>query len=150
MQVENPIRERIARMEAAYADLLALARTYPPPLRTRSGACGEWSAQQVLAHLCGWFAEARRRYRAFQRGSGDMRYNVDAFNIVSLWQRRSLTYEQILAELEAQVRDFAALASQIPPERLARDPRYVEWLDGLTREALEHAAQLSAFQEEHA
>lgn len=150
MHKEPSLTEMIDTMEDAYEAFLSLARAYPAGLRTRSGACGEWSAQQVLAHLCGWFAEGQRRYRAFGRGTGDMQYNIDAFNRVSLWQRRSMTYDELIAELERRMRGFVQAARGLTPQQIEREERYVQWLHSMTREARLHADQLRAFHEAHA
>lgn len=150
MQPENTFTEIIANFESAYAEFFATARDYPEALRTRSGVCGVWSPKELLAHFSGWFVEALRRYRAYARGSGEIEYNVDAFNQVSIWQRRSMTYDEVVAELETLVVQVAEAARQVPAEQAQRDERYAYWLREMTREAHEHGEELRTFQETNA
>ncbi|MCA9912776.1 MAG: maleylpyruvate isomerase N-terminal domain-containing protein [Anaerolineae bacterium] len=147
MQPENTFAEIIVNFETAYAEFFATAHDYPQALRTASGVCGVWSPKELLAHFSGWIAEAMRRYRAYPRGSGEMDYNVDAFNQVSVWQRRSMTYDEVVAELETLVAQLAEMARQIPAAQIERDYRYAYWLREMTREAHEHGEELRAFQE---
>lgn len=149
MQDELTLTQQVEQLQAAYADFLTMTRAYPETLRTTHGACGEWSAKEVIAHLNGWFAEALRRYRAFGRGSGEMDYNIDAFNKVSVWQRRSLTYDEVVAELENRVQEFIETVQQLTPEQIERDERYAKWVNILLHEAQTHGAQLKTFQEEN-
>lgn len=150
LQPENTFAEIITNFEAAYAEFFATARDYPQNLHTKGGVCGVWSPKELLAHFSGWLVEALRRYRAYARGSGEMEYNVDAFNQLSVWQRRSLTYDEVVAELETLVAQVAEAARKIPAEQIERDERYAYWLREMTREAHEHGEELRTFQEANA
>jgi hypothetical protein len=138
-------KANIAEFEAAYHTLFTIAETYPENLRTQAGACGTWSAQDVLAHLAGWIVESLRRYPRYALGTADMHYNKDAFNEVSIWLRRDRDYETILSELREVAAKLAQMAQTIAEAQLKRDSRYAEWLTTLTHEAHEHATQLEEF-----
>ena len=123
-----------------------MAETYPERLQTQSGACGTWSAREVIAHLNGWIVEALRRFPRYARGTGDITYNKDSFNGVSIRLRRGKDYEMIVAELRDVSAKLAQFARTLPEYEIQQNGhRYVEWLTNLTREAHEHITQLQEF-----
>lgn len=135
----------ITEFEATYSTLLDTADSYPDDLKTQAGAVGHWSARDVLAHLCGWIVEARRRFPKFARGTGNFIYDVDNFNHVSLWLRENKTYEDIAAELRELVAELATMGREVTAQQLQRDDRYIDWFEGLIRDAKEHIIELQAF-----
>lgn len=143
----SPLAADIQAYEAAYATFFQRAAAYPAHLQHIAGVCGVWSAHDVLAHLSGWTVEAKRRYQRYAEGTGDMQYNVDAYNQISVWQRRERSYAEVLAELRTLVAELAALASEVTEAQLQRDDRYRYWLIELTREAHEHGSELQTFLE---
>lgn len=129
-----------------YTVLVELASQYPEALREREGACGWWSPRLVLAHLAGWVEEAIRRYRAFDAGTpGSVDYDDDSFNAASVEARKAQRWQQTFDELRGALQNLIALASRVPPERAAADPRYQEWLVGLASDCVEHTQQLQRF-----
>ncbi|QPC83977.1 maleylpyruvate isomerase N-terminal domain-containing protein [Phototrophicus methaneseepsis] len=138
--------QSLAAYEAAYQDLFDLLARYPASRRQKKGACGDWSPQQVVAHLSGWIAEAKRRYPRFATGTGNVVYNLDVFNDVSVRRRRDYNWAHTVAELERLVGELAAMARQVTPQQAGQDDRYREWLDSLTEDCRQHTAQLLAFE----
>ena len=141
------LNNALDEFEAAYQQFLAEADSYPDAKRTESGACGEWSPREILAHMAGWLQEAQRRFRRYGKGTGDIRYNTDAFNEVSLWQRREADYSEILAELQQEAANVADIIRGLS-ERQKDDDRYREWLDALGRDARNHLNDLQTFREQ--
>ena len=140
------IENSISEFESAFKQLIEVAENYPEALQTRAGACGEWSAREVLAHLAGWIVEALRRYPRYAIGTGNIQYYTDAFNAVSVWSRQSKLYDEILDELrDVSVRliDYARGLSETEITR--NGERYAEWLTNLARDAHDHTTQLQEF-----
>ena len=131
--------------EAAFQKLIMVAENYPAALQTKAGACGKWSGREVLAHFSGWLVEALRRYSRYERGTGHVQYNKDAFNEVSVWLRREADYEMMLQELRDRVGKLSHLAQNLTEAQIQHEPRYTEWLTDLAHEAREHTAQLEEF-----
>jgi hypothetical protein len=131
--------------EAAFQKLIAVAENYPEALQTKAGACGTWSAREVLAHFSGWLVEALRRYSRYERGTGHVQYNKDAFNEVSIWLRREADYEMMLQELRDRVGKLSNLAQNLTEAQIQHEARYAEWLTSLAQEAREHTSQLEEF-----
>ena len=141
------LSDALAQYESDFAHLQTVLAQYPASLRMAPGACGEWSPQQVVAHLSGWLQEAQRRYKRFHTGTGKINYNIDAFNAVSVRKRKDHNWAHAVAELERLAFELAALARKVPDERAEHDDRYEEWLETMADEFREHGAQLIAFRE---
>ena len=142
------LSDALTQYESDFAQLQTVLAQYPASLRTTPGACGDWSPQQVVAHLSGWLQEGKRRYKRFHTGTGKINYNLDAFNAVSVRKRKDHNWAHTVAELEKLAFELAALARQVPDERAERDERYQEWLNIMAAEFREHGAQLVAFREQ--
>ncbi len=145
---ETTFAEKIQKFEQASTELINLAEQYPEALQTQAGVCGEWSAREVIAHINGWLVEAQRRYPRYAKGTGNIDYNIDAFNNVSVWLRDGKDFEQILEEFRQLTNKMSTMAQEIAPAYLERDTRYGEWLSAFTREYREHRQQLDDFLKE--
>lgn len=144
MSAEQSLEEQLAAFERAYDVLQQFMSTIPQTLRTEPGACGDWPPQDVLAHLCGWAAEAKRRFKRFPHGTGEAQYNRETFNKVSLWQREGHTWEALTAELQQTTGELAQMVRDLNEMQRSRfGERYREWLVGLTLEATDHQAELA-------
>jgi len=135
----------IQSFEAAYQSLLQFTDSLSEELQTKSGACGEWSVCEVLAHLCGWIAEAKRRYRRYPRGTSDIHYNRDNFNTLSVGLRKDKSCDEIAGELRTLVQELSLMARAVPQHQYEREPRYAGWLVSLRREAHAHGAEIREF-----
>jgi hypothetical protein len=134
------------RLAAAYAALTEAAASLAPELRDRSGVCGVWSPQDVVAHLAGWDREAARRFRVLLAGPViDRIYDVDAFNARSVAARRHLSWDEALGELQAAHEALRRIIEHGDAEAAIADPRFREWLLGRSRDYEHHAAQLRAW-----
>lgn len=136
----------LEKFQQAYDDFFTVVDAYPLELYDATGACGDWSARDIIAHMAGWVVEALRRFRRYGRGTSDFIYNTDAFNEVSLWLRRDDDYETVLEELHTRVDELLAFLDQLPEQRHS-DDRYAEWLQTLSNDAQRHAADLRQFQQ---
>lgn len=136
-------RERLA---SACADFVAAASALDPAARERAGACGTWSAKDVVSHSTGWEREAVARLAAIRRepDTPDLTYDVDAFNAAAVASRRGLSWEAALAELREAHADLVALLAMVTPDEAARDRRFPEWVESRAADFAEHTAQLRA------
>lgn len=142
------LSDALAQYETDFAAFQQIVAQIPASLRTEPGACGDWSPQQVVAHLSGWLQEGKRRFTRFPTGTGMINYNVDAFNAVSVRKRKGYNWAHTVAELDKLSFEWVSQARQVPAERAERDDRYQEWLNIMAAEFREHGAQLVAFQEQ--
>jgi uncharacterized protein (TIGR03083 family) len=141
------LNAELDRLRRGYERLFTLSEHYPLPRRDRAGACGEWSPREVLAHLTGWLLEARRRFESYDRGDAQkIVYDFDDFNAKSVAARQAMTWEEIIEEQRTALDALIAHVESIPPERLAQNPRYGQWLEALARDCETHTAQLVGFQ----
>ena len=145
--MNDAFKETLAHYEETYRQFFDLLARYPASLRTKEGACGDWSPQQVVAHLSGWIVEAKRRYPRYATGTGGIDYNIDAFNDVSVRQRKGHNWAHAVAELEKLIGELAAMARQITPEQAERDDRYRKWLSIMAEACQEHMQQLKVFEQ---
>lgn len=130
--------------EAAAETFFATAQGVPGARQHQPGACGDWSAQNILAHLEGWAAEAQRRYARYPYGVGKINYNIDAFNAVSVRRRVSMDYDEVLALLQTRCASLLETARARSEAQHIQDGRYLEWLRILMHEFETHGAQLAA------
>lgn len=138
------------RFRRGYNALFALLDDLPDSLREKSGACGDWTPKQVLAHLSGWVREANQRYFDFTAGDMSNReydQNDDwaLFNSQLVQERAHLNWEDTVEDLRQAVHLFSLHADQVNLELAAQDSRYEEWLVGLWNDCVEHMGQLCQF-----
>lgn len=137
----------LVRFRQAYDTLFILLANYPVERREEAGACGDWSPQQTLAHLCGWITEAHSRYSDIAAGDEqDIDYdNLDAFNAQSVQERDHMDWNSVISELRGLAHDLSLRAAAVPQSLAETDPRYSEWLDTLSEDCEHHTRELRAF-----
>jgi hypothetical protein len=145
-----PYEQALARFRRGYFALFALVDDFPEERRDLSGACGEWTPRQVLAHLCGWLEEAENRVVQILAGDRISRqYDDDsdyaAFNAASVSQREDVTWDGLIVELKQRSDAFYEAAKVAGAAGLADDPRVCEWVVWLWHDCVEHMGQLSRF-----
>jgi hypothetical protein len=132
---------------AAYAAFHAAAVALPPRWREQPGACGGWTAREVVRHATGWEAEARARVRAIRATpAAPARTYDDRFHAAPVATRRDLDRAMALAELAVTHAALAALHATIGPDE-ACNRRFVEWARGRAADFADHTAQLPAWRE---
>jgi DNA polymerase III epsilon subunit-like protein len=124
------------RWARAVLEFVALLDVIPAELRERPGACGTWSARELVAHCAGWEWEAARRLRliAADPTLPDAVYKVDGFNAASVAARARQDWSWTLDELAKASNTLARAARSLPD-----DPRTQEWLSGRAADFEEHA-----------
>ena len=130
-----------------YQAFMQIVGALPENLRDQQGACGHWSPQDIIKHLCGWLTEAKRRYDRLPYGSGDYVYDADAMNEVFLWERKNQSWDMSVAELQGCSQVMQQAAQKIPAYQAEREPRYQRWLDAISRNYRDHGSEIVTFQE---
>lgn len=136
----------LLRLQNGYDALFNALETYPAALRDEPGACRTWSPRQIIAHLSGWLAEVDRRFDRFDAGgTDDIKYDVDAFNDEQVALRENLSWDDTVAETRERLVHLVERAQTLTPEQITREPRYVQWLKALARDAERHLLDLQNF-----
>lgn len=96
---------------------------------TEPGVTGEWSVKEILAHVTTWEQEALKNLPVILAGGRLSRYavlygGIDAFNAQTTEQKRKLSLDEVLAEMEATHRQLVALVQQAPEEAVTTETRY--------------------------
>jgi len=125
---------------------LAAAVALSPRWREQAGACGGWTAREVVCHATGWEAEALARLRAIRADPATpaRTYDDERFNAAQVAVRHDLGRAAALAELLVAHAALAAFLATIGPEA-AHDGRFVEWAQGRADDFADHTAQLRAW-----
>jgi hypothetical protein len=96
---------------------------------TEPGVTGEWSVKEILAHVTTWEQEALKSLPVILEGGRLPRYSVvyggiDAFNALTTEQKRKLSLDEVLAEMEETHRQLIALIQRAPETEVARETRF--------------------------
>jgi hypothetical protein len=116
-------------MARSRAATLGLVARLPRSALQAPRACGDWSVQDVLAHVAAWEREGARRLALIARGQGtrivwyDTRAELDAFNARVVGAARRLRPAAVLGRLAAARARFLGALRRLPPRALA-DPRH--------------------------
>lgn len=147
MKPDAPLAGAIAAHTAAYTAFQDAAWALPTALREQRGACGDWTAREVVCHSTGWEAEALRRLREVRANplSPERTYDDDLFNAAQVAARRELGWVAALADLAVAHAALSAFLGTITPEEAARDGHFAEWAHGRASDFAEHGAQLRAW-----
>jgi DNA polymerase-3 subunit epsilon len=127
------------RWRRAANAFFACVEGMPTELRERSGACGDWSVRDLVAHCAGWEWEAARRLRliAVDPTKPDAVYDIDRFNGASVAVRARQDWARTLEELAKASAALGTAAAALPD-----DPRTADWLQGRATDFEEHAEEL--------
>lgn len=120
--------------------LLAVAGLQPEDAQRR--AIGDWSVKDIVAHIAAWEAEAANRLEMITSGrESEIAYveddEVDEWNSRAVAERRTASWEEVLAELtearERLLRAILALSEERFASPVGRVPVSV-WLPNCTSE----------------
>ncbi len=135
------------RFTAAFESFLAACSQLDPACYEQTTIDGQWTLKDIVAHLTGWEHEATERFWRFLAGpTDDITYEIDSFNSRSVAARQHLSWNQALKELKMARSHLQEAIATTTPDDLARESRFTEWLQSITRHYQEHTAQLHALQ----
>ena len=112
------------------------ARAVPRELRDVPMPGSEWTARELLAHVMAWQDEALRRLRG-EKVLWPRREQLDAWNETMRHRMADLSWEEILARIEANHEELRAMVEREEPP---------PWFGGRTyRHYTQHTRVLLAF-----
>lgn len=115
----------------------------------KSGAVGQWSIRDVMAHIATWDEEARKALPLILEGKSLPRYmGIDAFNAREQERKRYLSLEQVQAELLTTHDNLIDFLKAVPASAFTI-PRFMKRLRlDTVSHYREHTAQLAAWRTE--
>lgn len=149
-------QEELARQVEEAADgFAAILESAPEGVVTRSGAVGEWSMRDCLAHCVVWSeycAQVLRRsldgtFRVEDFSYGDEIEDPKAYNRATLEEQRGATVSELLSRFKAATASVADLTRALPRREWDTRDRYRLVIGGTITDHLgnEHGPQLRAF-----
>lgn len=135
--------------DETYAHTLHLIEAISPDQATKAGACGDWSACDVVAHFTGWHPEGQAKIQSVLDNNYERtQYDFDAFNAESVAARKAMTWEELVEEFKNSHTALVAFAEPLD-DSLWENKRAHGWLVSVTShhypqhyEHLEKAATL--------
>jgi hypothetical protein len=96
---------------------------------TEPGVMGGWSVKDTLAHVTIWEEEALKYLPGIMKGIQPPRYSamyggIDAFNALTVEERRSLPLSEVQRQLEDAHRRLIALVQNAPEDQIATETRF--------------------------
>lgn len=136
---ENLIQE-LNSLQHTFIDVAQQIEKYK---RCQPGICGSWSPKQVVAHISGWDKEVIRQFGLFQDGlEKAIEHDIDEFNKKSLMERRHLSWEETITELQQAHEQFSQIAKSISSHELSGNEKYRDWVDVQIEHYKHHTKQL--------
>ena len=93
---------------------------------------GEWSVKDILGHVTTWDGEALAHLPTVARGGRPPRYadegGIDAFNARTAAEKRHLSLEQVLEQMDATHARLVRYLRDTPKEEIADRTRFVRRL----------------------
>jgi uncharacterized damage-inducible protein DinB len=131
------------KLRDASNDFMDVAQRLDPKLRKKENVCGQWSANEVVAHIAGWEREVIRCFRMFLLDpTQDDTYDVNSFNEHSVASRKHLSWDELIAELTAAQEELGEVNASLGPDDLTRENRFLEWTVVLVRHYQHHMNQI--------
>lgn len=138
--------EAFENWQRAYHQFCDSVSQIPSEFQKTPGICGEQSAKEVIAQLSGWQREALRRYQDFQNGdTSNKTYNADKFNADSISALSLLNWREVFETLQFTCEDLENTIQQLSSEQREHDPRYADWLVGITDDLEMHTMQIKSW-----
>lgn len=139
----SDFQQALANWQAAATAFIKVIEAVPEELRKKSGVCGVWNCQQVIAHLAGWQREALKRYQDFLEGDTvSITYDLDAYNASSVAALKLLNWYETLDTFKFTFDDLNRLATTLTSQQVEQNPLYTEWLIGVGDDLVTHTAEI--------
>lgn len=143
----NPTLKQVT--DDTYARTLELINAISPEQATKPGACGDWSACDVVAHFTGWHPAGQEKIQSVVDDNCERtQYDFDACNADSVATRKHMSWDAIVDEFKTSHDALVAFADPLD-DSLWENKRAHGWLTAVTShhypqhyEHLEKAATL--------
>jgi uncharacterized protein (TIGR03083 family) len=116
----------LTKLEKAWAALQESYAGLSDSQLSEPGVVGDWSVKDMLAHVTTWDEEALKYLPLIIEGGRPPRYSVmyggiDAFNAQRTEQKRSLSLDEVLSQLDETHRRLVAYVQSVPEEPFTRE-----------------------------
>ena len=94
-----------------------------------SGAAGDWSVKDIIAHVTWWEEEALRHLPLIIAGNHPPRYSVayggiDAFNAMMAERKRHVSLSDVLTQQDDTHRRLIDFIRSVPEDQFTRETRF--------------------------
>src|SRR5579872_2302151 len=124
---EDRVEKLLKRVDTAWAAFKESYAGVPDAQLTEPGAVGDWSVQDILAHVTIWEEEALTHLPLIIAGGRPPRYvtygGLDAFNAQMTEQKRGLSLAEVQRQLDDTHRRLVEFIQSVPPDQLKGDTR---------------------------
>jgi len=122
-------QQLLDKLEKAWADLKASYAGLSAAQMTEPGVTGDWSIKDILAHVTTWEEEALRMMPIILEDKTPPRYaeaygGLNAFNAAMAEQKRGLSLDEVLAQLDATHQRLIDYVRQAPDDQITRETRF--------------------------
>lgn len=131
--------KQLKELQAKFNEAL---HTLDESKREKPGVCGHWSPKQVVAHMTGWDIETILQFERIRKGLEAIEHDIDAFNEKSVEQRKRLSWEETINELEEAQMKFNASAESVSLNDESKNDEYKELMDVQIEHYKHHIGQL--------
>ncbi len=122
-------QQLLQQLDEAWMGLKESYAGLPAAQLSEPGALGDWSVKDVLAHVTTWEEEALKYLPLILEGGRPPRYStkyggVDAFNALMTEQKRGLSLDEVLRQLDESHGRLVDYIRSAPEEQFARETRF--------------------------
>lgn len=121
-------QQLLQRLDAAWTALTESFAGLTAAQMRQPGALGDWSIQDILAHVTTWETEALTYLPVISNGERPPRYiqygGIDGFNALMAEQKQGLALADVLTQLDGTHRQLLDYIQGVPEEQYARETRF--------------------------
>ncbi len=121
-------QQLLKRLEMAWAVLKESYTGLSDAQLLKPGVMGDWSVNEILAHVTTWEEEALRYLPLIAIGEKPPRYvkygGLDAFNAQMAEQKRSLGLAEVMSQLDETHRRLISYLQSVPEEQFRGETRF--------------------------
>ncbi len=115
----------LKRLERAWAAFRESYAGLSEAELTEPGVTGDWSVKDVLAHVTTWEQESLNSLPVILAGRRPPRYaaqgGIDAFNARMTAEKRALSLDEVLTQLDGTHRRLLDLIGKMPEDQFSRE-----------------------------
>jgi len=122
-------RRLLERLEDAWVAFKASYDGLSEAQLLEPGVTGAWSVRDIIAHVTTWDAEALTHLPSILEGKRPPRYSmtyggIDAFNALMTKRKESLSFSEVLRQLDDTHRRLVEVIERAPADQLVRETRF--------------------------
>ncbi len=122
-------QQLLEKLDQAWAEIKESYAGLSDSQLAEPGMPGDWSVQDILAHVTTWEEEALQYLPRILEGGRPPRYSslyggIDAFNAQRTAQKRSLALAEVLTQLDEIHDRLISWVQSVPEEQFTRETRF--------------------------